>query len=297
MSNNTKITEEQKKECFGSLENYESIAIKVAQILIDEIKRKSLEEYFKDIDIMNEFVYPYLQRWVEFNKDTIDKVLGMRKKAFTDDEIKRYISSNSVVSQELVELKFKEVFEGKGLTGEELERKEELENQPETLTKREAINKLQNEKEEQIQSCIQSYSEERFNSRLKKDINYGFIQKYSNPKEFELKLNGAVTPKVLKGNTEFAIQTNENGDYDFLVNQVQIALYNSHEVQPIKVYVPDKEYPEGMTLSDLIQKEKEEACEKALKALYEEFQQQGVDVSALSEKILGLDKDKEGLSK
>lgn len=82
MNNDTKVTEEQKTECFESLEKYESIAMQVAQILIEEIKSKDLERHFEDIDIMNEFIYPYLQSWVEANKDTITEVLEMKKKSF-----------------------------------------------------------------------------------------------------------------------------------------------------------------------------------------------------------------------
>lgn len=292
MSNDTKVTEEQKTECFGSLEKYESIAMQVAQILIEEIKSKGLERHFEDIDIMNEFIYPYLQSWVETNKDTITKVLEMKKKVFTKKDIEEYIKSNSIAPQELLELKFKELFEGKELTDQERKRKEDLENQPEDyITTEEALEKLKNENEEQIQECRHSYSEESFNSKLKKDIRYGFIQVCSNPKDFQLRFNGFVTPKILKGNTEFTMSNNENGDFDFLVNQAQIVTVHDCGVSLIEVYVPDKEYPEGMTRSDLIQKEKEEACEEELKALYQKFQQQGVDVSAVSKRILGLERE------
>lgn len=291
MSNDTKVTEEQKTECFGSLEKYESIAMQVAQILIEEIKSKGLERHFEDIDIMNEFIYPYLQSWVETNKDTITKVLGMKKKVFTKKDIEEYIKSNSIAPQELLELKCKELFEGKELTDQERKRKEDLENQPEYYITEEALEKLKNENEEQIQACRHSYSEESFNSKLKQDIRYGFIQVCSNPKDFQLGFNKFVTPKILKGNTEFTMSNNENGDFDFLVNQAQIVMLNYLDVQLIEVYVPDKEYPEGMTRSALIQKEKEDACEEELKALYQKFQQQGVDVSAVSKRILGLERE------
>lgn len=291
MSNDTKVTEEQKTECFGSLEKYESIAMQVAQILIEEIKSKGLERHFEDIDIMNEFIYPYLQSWVETNKDTITKVLGMKKKVFTKKDIEEYIKSNPIAPQELLELKCKELFEGKELTDQERKRKEDLENQPEDYITEEALEKLKNENEEQIQACRHSYSEESFNSKLKQDIRYGFIQVCSNPKDFQLRFNEFVTPKILKGNTEFTMSNNENGDFDFLVNQAQIVMLNHLDVQLIEVYVPDKEYPEGMTRSALIQKEKEDACEEELKALYQKFQQQGVDVSAVSKRILGLERE------
>lgn len=292
MNNDIKIAEEQKTECFGSIKKYESIATHVAQILIEEIKSKGLERHFEDIDIMNLFIYPYLQSWIEANKDSITKVLKMKRKVFTKKDIEEYIKSNSITPQGLLELKFKELFEGKELTDEEQKRKEDLENQPEDhITDEEAIEKLENENEEQIQACRHSYSEESFNSKLKRDISYGFIQKYSNPKDYQLNFNTLVTPKVIQGNTEFKIPTNENGDYDFLVNQVQIAMLNHLNVLLIEVYVPDKEYPEGMTRSALIQKEKEEACEKELKALYQKFQEQGVDVSTVSKRILGLERE------
>lgn len=100
-----------------------------------------------------------------------------------------------------------------------------------------------------------------------------------------------MTPKVIRGNTDFSISTNPNGEYDFLLNQVQIAMWNELGELMIEVYVPDKKYPEGMTRSALIQKEKEDVCEKELTALYKKFQQQGVDVSAISKRILGLDKE------
>lgn len=49
MSNGIKVTEEQKIECFGSLEKYESIAMQVAEILKEEIKSKGLESHFENI--------------------------------------------------------------------------------------------------------------------------------------------------------------------------------------------------------------------------------------------------------
>lgn len=291
MSNDTKITEEQITECFGGLEKYESIAMQVAQILIEEIKSKGLERQFENIDIMNEFIYPYLQSWVEANKDNITKVLEMKRKVFTKEDIEEYIKFHSKTPQELLELKFKELFEGKDLTDEERKRKENLENQPEKYTTEEAIEELKNENEEQIQKCRHSYSEGSFNSKLKQDISYGFLKQYSNPKDFQLNFNAPITQKLIRGNTEFKISTNENEDYDFLVNQVQIVATHHLGLLIIEVYVPDKEYPEGMTRSDLIQKEKEDACEKELKALYQKFQQQGVDVSAVSKRILGLERE------
>lgn len=291
MINDTKITEEQKIECFGSLEKYEIIAMKVAQILIEEIKIKGLEKYFEDIDITNEFSYPYLQNWIEKNKNTIAKVLEMKRKVFTQDDIEEYIKSNTVVSQEFLELKFKELFGEKELTDEERKEKQCLENQPEEYTTKEAKEKLENENEEQIQEYRSSYSEKSFNTRLKRDIRYGFIKKHSNPKDFQINFNALVTPKVIRGNTDFSISTNQNGEYDFLLDQVQIAMWNELGELMIEVYVPDKKYPEGMTRSTLIQKEKEDVCEKELTALYKKFQQQGVDVSAVSKRILGLDKE------
>lgn len=292
MNNDTKVTEEQKTECFESLEKYESIAMQVAQILIEEIKSKDLERHFEDIDIMNEFIYPYLQSWVEANKETITEVLEMKRKVFTKKEIEEYIKSNSKVPQELLELKYKELFEGKKLNNQERKRKEDLENQPEDyITEEEALEKLKIENEEQIQACRHRYSEESFNSKLEQDIRYGFIQVCSNPKDFQLRFNEFVTPKILKGNTEFTMPNNENGNFDFLVNQAQIVMINHLGVQLIEVYVPDKEYPEGMTRSALIQKEKSDACEEELKALYQKFQQQGVDVSAVSKRILGLERE------
>lgn len=117
---------------------------------------------------------------------------------------------------------------------------------------------------------------------------------HSNPKDYQLKFNAFITPKVIQGNTDFKISINENGDYDFLVNQVQIAIINDIGVQIIEVYVPNKEYPEGMTRSALMQKGREDACEKELKALYQKFQQQGVDVSNVLSKII-LDIQREDL--
>ena len=215
-----------------------------------------------------------------------------KRKVFTKKEIEEYIKSNSKVPQELLELKYKELFEGKKLNNQERKRKEDLENQPEDyITEEEALEKLKIENEEQIQACRHRYSEESFNSKLEQDIRYGFIQVCSNPKDFQLRFNEFVTPKILKGNTEFTMPNNENGNFDFLVNQAQIVMINHLGVQLIEVYVPDKEYPEGMTRSALIQKEKSDACEEELKALYQKFQQQGVDVSAVSKRILGLERE------
>lgn len=288
MIKDTQITEEQKIECFRSLENYESIAMKVAQILIQEIKFKGLENYFEDIDIMNEFSYPYLQNWIEKNKNTIAKVLEMKRKVFTQVDIEEYIKYKTVPSEEFLELKFKELFEDKKLTDEERKEMQRLENQTEEYTTEEAKEKLENENEEQIQEYRNSYSEKSFNTALREDIMYGFIKKCSKPKDFKLDFNGVITPKVIRGNTDFSISTNPNGEYDFILNQEQIAIWNGLGKIQIEVYVPDKKYPERMTRSTLIQKEKEDACEKALRELYKKFQQQGVDVSAVSRRILGL---------
>lgn len=288
MSKDTQVTEEQKIECFGSLEKYESSAIQVAQILNREIQINGLEKHFEDINIMNEFVYPYLQSWIEENKDTITKVLEMKKKVFTQKEIEEYIESNPKENLEFLELKFKELFEEKKLNSQEQERKENLENQQELYTEEEALEKLKNENEKQIQEYRNTYSEESFNLKLKQDI---FIYLYSNPKDFEVACNKIVHPKILKGNTEFKIPNNEKGDFDFLVNQVQIVRVDYPCIKFIEAYVPDKKYPEGMTRSSLIQKEKEDECEKELKALYQKFQQQGIDVSAVSKRILSLEKE------
>lgn len=292
MNNNNQINEEQKAECFGK--KYESIAMQVAEVLMEEIKSKGLESYFEDIDIMNEFIYPYLQSWIEANKDNITKVLKMKKRVFTKEDIEECIKSNPIVPQELLEFKIKELF-GEGLTDEEQKRKENLENQPEKyITEEEAIENLENENEKQIQDYRSSYSEESFYSKLNQDTSYGFIKMHSNPKDYQLKFNAFITPKVIQGNTDFKISINENGDYDFLVNQVQIAIISDLGVQIIEVYVPNKEYPEGMTRSALMQKEREDACEKELKVLYQKFQQQGVDVSNVLSKII-LDIQREDL--
>ncbi len=288
---NKEINEDEIIECFGSTENYEDIAMQVAQELKKEIKDKGLEKNFEGIDIIKEFCYPYLQNWMKDNKDTISKVLKMKNKSFSEKEIQEYIQQHAQEQIEL-DIKFKELFGEEKLSTKEQEKKEKLENKPEELTTEEAIKKLTDENEEQIQAYRKIYSEEKFSSKLERDIDEGFISVYSNPKDFQIPFSKFVSSKILKGNTEFTVSTNEKEDFDFFINQEQIAIINDLGIQIIEVYVPDKEYPEKMTRSTFIQREKEEECEKELKELYQKFQQQGVDVSAISERILGLENER-----
>ncbi len=150
------------------------------------------------------------------------------------------------------------------------------------------MEKLKQENLEEIENLRSNYCDNKLRDYLQYYCREGFIWVCHSPKEFVVKLDDTLSEqKILKGNTKLLNRSDGDGFYDFNVNEVQIATRLSTLGSFIQIYIPDKEYPVGMTRRKFLSREKELELKfiGEFKNVCEKYQEQGLDVSAILKKF------------
>ncbi len=271
---NNNVNERQSANSFLNPDDYNKYITKVLSLLKEEINSMGLEDKFEGIDLVETFIQPYLLG--KMNEIGINSFL---KREISQKEIDEYIDKNKseVIDSEMIELLSRKLFGDKPLTLEEEKRVEYYKTHPiykETMSESEAKEIMQKQQEIVYETALHTLddliSTQSCRSR--------FIMFYTNPHDFIPKV--ASTKGILKGEPLNEI-LDDKISYNFQVNEEMITAIGLSYPEMIEVYSPIEQYPEGMTFSALLRKEKEDECAKKLEELYRDFQLQGIDVSAV----------------
>lgn len=268
---NDNVNEKKSANLFLNPDDYDKYITKVLSLLKEEITSMGLEDKFEGIDLVETFIQPYLLG--KMNEIGISSFL---KREISQEEIDEYIAKNrtEVTDSEMLELHIRRLFSDKPLTSEEEKKLEYHNSNPkyeESMTENEARKRIQEQRQIDYQSALQSLDNLISNQR-------GFIMLYDNPHDFTPKI--ASTKGILKGEPLNGI-LDDGLSYDFKVNEEIITAIGLGYPEMIEVYSPIEQYPKVVTFSALLHKEKEDECAKKLEELYRSFQRQGVDVSAV----------------
>ena len=264
----------------GSEETYE----KYRQLVIAELKRQielmELVTHFEGTNVYEQFADFYMQGWISTNQRWVDEVNIIRNKVFSQEEIDNYIKSNPIVPKDIPEyienIQYKELFEEEEITPKEKQDMAEYFNGLPLLSEEEARTEMERNKQVEISRIMELFDLQHFKDDLKtKQIH--FLNVYTNPKD--LSIGKRVIKSVLKENSGSKTSIGElpeGEEYDFDVNSEQIFIVGLPKNDPfIFAYFPDKEYPEGMLRSTLIQNENNSAfiaeATDQLKALYDKY--------------------------
>lgn len=290
------MIENQIIEILGSQEKYIEYKNLIIQALKRELDLSGIATCFDDTAIFEQFADFYLQGWLFDNEELINRVRQLKDKNFTQDEIRNFIEKHPIIPEDIESLlnekRLIEMFgEGNGkesLNHEDEEKINDYMKNPELLSEEDALSLMKDNLSSEISQLMECFGLQSFKNNLDSQFNIGFLHVNSNPKDFDI--NRRNIKSILKGNTKFNTSHREQSDdeqYDFEVNSEQIVIIGLQKGYPIiEVYIPDKEYPEGTLRSTLIQKEKEDICEKELRALYLKFQGQGVDFSKVYQSVM-----------
>lgn len=289
------MPENQIIELLGGQEKY----LEYKNIIIEALKRalnkSGIATQFDGTDIYEQYVIFTIQNWVSMNEVSINKVRELKDelkdKKFTPKEISDYIEEKRA-SETKWSLARKELSKVFAKFSDELTPDEE--DNTVSISEEEAVTEMKKHLEAEISPIMYKYSLERLSDILRTT----WINVTTKPIAFDI--NRRRIKSVLKGNTEFDISHSEQSEdeqYDFDVNAVQIVIFDvQNDLPNIKVYLPDKEYPEGTLRSTLILQGKEKKCEKELEALYKKYQEQGVDFSTVYKRVMAKERDNEQLS-
>lgn len=271
---NDNVNERQSANLFFNPDDYNKYITKVLSLLKEEINSMGLEDKFEGIDLVQTFIQPYLLG--KMNEIGINSFL---KREIAQKEIDEYIDKNKsqVIDSEMAELLSRKLFGDKPLTSEEEKRVEYYKTHPiykETMSESEAKEIMQKQQEIVYETALHTL-DDLINTQSYRS---GFIMFYTNPHDFTPKV--ASTKGILKGEPlkEFL---DDKISYNFQVNEEMITTIGLSYPEMIEVYSPIEQYPEGMTFSALLRKEKEDECAKKLEEIYRDFQLQGIDVSAV----------------
>lgn len=248
----------------GSEETYE----KYRQLVIEELKRQiefmGLTTHFEGTNVYDQFADFYIQGWIHNNQRFVDEINKIRSTVFSQEKIQEYIQSNPIhpegIPDYIVNIRFKVFFEEGDITPEEQQQLNEYDNGLQLLSEEEARTKMEKNKQVEISQIMQLFDLQHFKDALK--TNQGrFFNVYTNPKDLSIGKIGLKS--VLKENSGSKTSIGElpkGKEYDFDVNSEQIFIVGLPENYPhLVAYFPDKEYPEGMLRSTLIQNENNSA--------------------------------------
>lgn len=270
---NDNVNEKKSANLFLNPDDYDKYITKVLSLLKEEITSMGLEDKFEGIDLVETFIQPYLLG--KMNEIGISSFL---KREISQEEIDEYIDRTGVEDSEMLELHVRRLFSDKPLTSEEEKKLEYHNSNPkneESMTENEARKRIQEQRQIDYQSALQSLDNLISNQRE-------FIMLYDNPHNFTPKI--ASIKGILKGEPLNGI-LDDGLSYDFKVNEEIITAIGLKYPEMLEVYSPIEQYPEVVTFSALLHKE----CAEKLEELYRSFQRQGVDVSAvLKKKMLEL---------
>lgn len=270
---NDKVSEKQSTNLFLNTDDYNRYITKILSLLQKEINSMGLEDKFEEIDLIETFVHPYL-----FGKMNEIGINSFLKREISQEDINEFIDRNKseIMDDEGVELLSKKLFGDTPLTTEEEKRLEYYQSNPkykETMSESEAKEIMKEQQKIVYETALKILDD-----LIAQNCRSGFIQIYTHPYDFSPKV--ASTKGILKGEPLREILDDEIS-YDFQVNEEMITAIGLSYPEMIEVYSPIEQYPEGMTFSALLHKEKEDECAKKLEELYRKFQRQGVDVSAV----------------
>lgn len=277
----------------GSAEIYEEYK----NLVINELRRQ-IDFYghtknFEETNVYEQFAELYLQGWMYSNQRFIDKVHELQNKVFSEEEIRKYINENPIIPEyigDIMEEEFMCIFGDEELADEKKQQKEDYFNNPQLLSEEEAQAKMKKSNEDEISRIMEVFNLQHFKEKLKSNQVY-FFNVHSNPKDVSIGKRG--TKSVLKenpGSKTSILELPEGEEYDFDVNSEQIFILGLPKGYPhIYAYFPDKEYPEGMLRSTLIQQENDNQFTKEFiaqnKELYDKFKGK-VDFNRLAMPLL-----------
>lgn len=247
----------------GNIETYEEYKKLVIEELKRQIELRGLTTHFEGTNVYDQFADFYIQGWINDNQRWLDEIDEKKNTDFSKEEIGQYIREHPIIPQDILELQFEEkllAIEGKELSPDLKQKIEDYNNNPRLLLEENARNLMTKNNQARISELMEYFNLSSFLSNLDR-VKERFLIVESNPENFSVGRIG--TKSIITENTgskPSMSEQPEGEEYDFDVNSRQILIIGLPKDYPsILAYFPDKEYPEGMLRSTLIQNENNSA--------------------------------------